>query len=127
MKSLFVLLALVLGFSTAQAREIVLDCKWRLHDTTAPVGGPRYQAVKVYKKVKGKWTNRFYVRAKPMNPSAKPRDYELVPGGSGDEDYSDYVVNDAPESFGITGASIQNRFAWVSLTDSSGISSRICE
>lgn len=127
MKSLFVLLAVVLGFSTAQAREVVLDCAWRMHDTKEPVGGPRYQAVKVYKKVRGKWVNSFYVRAKPMNPTVKAKSYELVPSGSGDADYSDYKVVGAPETFRISGASIQNRFAWVTLTDNNGYSSRICE
>jgi hypothetical protein len=127
MKSLFVLLALVLGFSTAQAREVVLDCKWRMTDPPAPIGGPRYQAVKVYKKVRGKWVNRFYVRAKPLNPGAKAVNFELVPAGSGDEDYSDYKLVGAPNTFGISGASIQNRFAWVSLTDNNGYSSRFCE
>ena len=126
MKSILVLFALVFSFSFAQAREIVLDCKWRM-EKPAPVGSPQYQAVKSFKKVRGKWVNSFYVRALPTNPKVKKVDYKLEPAGSGDEDYSDYKVVGAPEDFGISGASIQNRFGWVTLVDSEGYGSRYCE
>ncbi len=129
MKSLLVLLAIVLGFSVAEAKEIrfTLECRW---DTggTPPVGSPHYQAIKIAKqKGKGKWTTEYALKATAVGPRSKGTTYKLESSGNGDEDYSDYVVVRAPRNFGIAGATIQNQFKWVTLSDNEGYSSYRCD
>ncbi len=127
MKSFIFASALLFSLASfANQPVFTLDCRW---DTggNGPVGGPRYQVLKVAKKVKGKWANEYKLKSIPRNPTAKATEYKLESAGSGDEDYNDYNVVDRSNRTYISGVTIQNRFEWATLSDSEGYVSYRCE
>lgn len=124
---LSLLLASLIASPAAEARSLqfTLDCKWDLQ-RPQPIGGPRLQVVKTaFQKRNGKWDYKYTIVARPLNPNAEPRSFDLVPAGSGDEDYNEFKVKarNAP----VQGAYIQNAFKWASIVDNEGYGAYRCE
>ena len=63
--------------------------------------------------------------ARPLNPNAEPRSFDLVHAGSGDEDYNEFKVKarNAP----VQGAYIQNAFKRATIVDNEGYGAYRCE
>lgn len=144
MKRLGWFLALSLLLCSAGYAELrfPLDCKVTLKGKKLVDGVKSYRVVKVSvpaepRKPRGneegaparKWKSRFVVEVTWTDKQKKPTDYLLVPGGDGDEDYSDYDLQNkkAIETIDVQGAAIQNQFKWARLVDVEGYSFAMCQ
>lgn len=104
-------LAAILMSSTSYASgplEFRLVCEV---DSSAPAAVRALQNISFVKNpvrgADGRWENRYSIQIGQER-------IELTPAGSGDEDYNEYEVV-GENRFQITGAAVQNRFAWASI------------
>lgn len=110
MKPLISLIVFTVLFSqVSQAFEIVLPCKDIDSGATLPISAIK----EPFKAESGKWDARYFVLVKEQK-------LQLLPRGSGDEDYSEYDIENNHLNVGIASAAIQWKFEWVSLNNEGG-------
>jgi hypothetical protein len=123
-----VIASLLLSPQQAESRTLQwsLDCNFLLAGPP-PVGAPRVQVTKsAFKNRNGKWDARYAIVVRPINPTVKPKVYELEHAGSGDEDYNEFKLAKADERAIVQGAYIQNQFRWVTVIDREGYGAWQC-